>query len=58
MNTCIALYADGDNITYFDSFGVWKIHKQTKISKQTFTEYKKMILYFVDIFVLDLLILC
>ena len=36
MNTCIALYADGDNITYFDSFGVWKIHKQINIKTNVY----------------------
>ena len=41
MNTCIALYADGDNITYFDSFGVWKIHKQTKIQNKRLQNTRK-----------------
>ena len=45
----IALYVNGDNVTYFDSFGVEYIQKEikifmgNKISQQIFTEYKQMI---------------
>ena len=40
---------NGDNVTYFDSFGVKNIPKRIKtftskkISKQTFIEYKQII---------------
>ena len=43
------LYVNGDNVIYFDSFGVEYIPKQIKkiigekISPQIFTEYKQMI---------------
>ena len=45
----IALYVNNNDITYFDSFGVEHIPKETKafikieISKQIFSGYKHMI---------------
>ena len=60
----ISLYAVNNNITYFDSFGVEHIPKDKLKnlsvdlrSQQIFIEYKHMIQWCVDVFVLDLLIL-
>ena len=39
----IGLYLNGNNITYFDSFGIKHIPKETRISSQIFIEYKHMI---------------
>ena len=56
-----ALYVNAKNVAYFDSFGVEHIPKEirklirNKILQQLFIEYKHMIQYCVDIFVLDLL---
>ena len=52
----IALYADADNILYFDSFGVEHIPKEIK----KFIGNKNIIanIYIYKIFVLDFLILC
>ena len=62
----ISLYVlNNNNVTYFDSFGVDHIPKEIekKLSmalplKQIFIEYQHMIQECVDIFALDLLILC
>ena len=60
----IALYVN-DNVTYFDSFGVEhiskeskKIHGKRKYNNKIFIEYKHTIRQCADTFVLDLLILC
>ena len=58
------MYANDDNVTYFDSFGVEYIPKEikkilgSKILQQIFIEYKQMIQYCVDTFEFDFLILC
>ena len=61
----ISFYANNNNVTYFDSFGVEHILKEItknlskiKTLKQIFSECKHIIQQCVDIFVLDLLILC
>ena len=41
-----ALHVNGDNVTYFDTFGIKNKQQNpqaTKISKQIFVEYKQMI---------------
>ena len=59
----VALWVNND-VTYFNSFGVKHIPKEIKAFinnkklKQIFLEYKHMIQWCADIFVLDLLILC
>ena len=60
----MALYMNGKNVTYFDSFGVDHIPKEIKkfIGNKNFItniyriQAYNLIMY--DIFVLDLLILC
>ena len=60
----VALYVQNNDVTYFDSFGVDHIPKEirtfisNKDIKKIFLEYKHMIQKCVDIFVLDLLVLC
>ena len=61
----VALWVNNNNVTYFDSFGVEHILKEItknlskiKTLKQIFSECKHIIQQCVDIFVLDLLILC
>ena len=61
----MALYVNVNNIIYFDRLGVERIppkevekFKETKIQSQIFIEYKHMIRWYVDTFVLDLLVLC
>ena len=59
----VALWVN-DDVTYFDSFVVKHIPKEIKAFiynkklKQIFLEYKHIIQWCEDIFVLDLLILC
>ena len=59
----VALYVQNNDVTYFDSFGVEHIPKEIKTFignkniKTNIFKYKHMI-QCVDIFVLDLLILC
>ena len=60
----IPLYVLNNNITCFDSFGVENVPKEfkklliIKTYEQIFSEYKHIIWQCVDIFILDLLILC
>ena len=60
----VALYVQNNDVTYFDSLGVDHIPKEirtfisNKDIKKIFLEYKHMIKKCVDIFVLDLLVLC
>ena len=60
----IALYANGNNVTYLDSFLAEYIPKEIekfigkKNIKKIFIEYKQMIQRCVDTFVLDSLIFC
>ena len=57
----ITLYILNNDVTYFDSFGVKRIPKEIKAfignTNIKTIEYKHMIQKYVDIFVLDLLIL-
>ena len=59
----IALYLNRHTVTYFDSFGVEYILKESKnsyspkISQQIFIEYKQIVQKCVDTLVLHLLIL-
>ena len=54
---------NGNNVTYFDSFGVatfqrkLRTSQETKISQQIFIEYNHMIQYYGNTFLMDLLIL-
>ena len=60
----IALYANAENLTYFDSFGLDIFKKkfenslEIKILQRIFIEYRHMIWHCVNTFVLDFLILC